>query len=225
MSESPFWHPLGLSFAVATIATGLALLIGVPLAALLARRRFFGRDLIDAALCLPLVLPPTVLGYYLLVLLARQSPLGRLFEALLGQPLTFTPAAAVVAALVHALPSVSKAARAALEDVDPLLLRAAASLGAGELRRLWTVALPVCRRQLLAAGLLTFARALGDFGVTLMVAGDIPGYTQTAALAIYDAVQGGQQRAALGYVVVLSLVSLTVLYLGNKLLAPPPVGQ
>jgi molybdate transport system permease protein len=222
MAETPFWYPLGLSFAIASLATALALLLGVPLAALLARRRFWGRDLLDAAICLPLVLPPTVLGYYLLVLLARHSPLGRLFESLFGLPLTFTPAGAVVAALVHALPAMSKAARAALEDVDPLLLRAAASLGAGELRQLWTISLPLCRRQLLAAGLLGFARALGDFGVTLMVAGDIPGYTQTASLAIYDAVQAGQRQSALGLVAVLSLISLAVLYLGNQLLAPAP---
>jgi molybdate transport system permease protein len=213
----PFFYPLGLSFTVATLATALALGIGLPLGALLARRRFFGRDLFDAVLCLPLVLPPTVLGYYLLVLLSRRSFLGHAFAAIFGVPLTFTPAGAVLAALVHALPSLTKASRTALEDVDPLLLRAAASLGAGPLRSLWTVELPQCRRQLLAATLLVFARALGDFGVTLMIAGDIPGYTQTAALAIYDAVQAGRERAGLGYVAVLSIISLTVLYVGNKL--------
>ena len=211
-----FIYPLGLSFTVATIATLLALLIGVPLAALLARR-FFGRDLVDALLCLPLVLPPTVLGYYLLVLLSRHSLLGRAFEALFGAPLTFTPAAAVVAAMVHALPYLIKSGRAAIEDVDPLLLRAAASLGAGPWRTLWTVTLPQCRRPLLAATLLAFARALGDFGVTLMIAGDIPGYTQTAGLAIYDAVQAGRDRDALGFVAVLSAISLAVMYIGNKL--------
>jgi molybdate transport system permease protein len=212
-----FWHPLGLSFAVAAIATVLALALGLPVAALLARRRFPGRDLVDAVICLPLVLPPTVLGYYLLVLLSRESLLGRTFEALFGAPLTFTPTGAVVAALVHALPFIVKAARAAIEGVDPMLLRAAASLGAGELRSLWTVALPQCRRPLLCAALLAFARALGDFGVTLMVAGDIPGYTQTAALAIYDAVQAGHERLALGHIAVLSAVSLAAMYVGNKL--------
>jgi len=218
LAQQPtFWHPLGLSFAVAAAATGLSLLVGVPIAALLSRKRFWGRDLVDAVVCLPLVLPPTVLGYYLLILLARSSPLGHLFEAIFGMPLTFTPAGAVVAAMVHALPFIIKAGRAALEGVDPLLLRAAASLGAGELRSLWTVTLPQCRRALLAATLLAFARALGDFGVTLMVAGDIPGYTQTAALAIYDAVEGGHDRVALGYVAVLSVLSLAVMYIGNKL--------
>jgi len=211
------FYPIGLSFLVATLATLLALLLGVPLAALLARRRFLGRDLLDALLCLPLVLPPTVLGYYLLVLLSRTSPLGRAFAALFGIHLTFTPAAAVIAAMVHALPFVIKSGRAALEDVDPLLLRAAASLGAGPLRSFFTVQLPQCRRPLLAATLLAFARALGDFGVTLMIAGDIPGYTQTAALAIYDAVQAGREQSALGQIAVLSAISLGVLYVGNKL--------
>lgn len=212
-----FVYPLGLSFTVATIATLLSLGLGLPVAALLSRKRFVGRDLVDAVVCLPLVLPPTVLGYYLLVLLSRHSPLGHLFEVVFGTPLTFTPAGAVVAAMVHAVPYIIKQGRAALEDVDPLLLRAASSLGAGPLRTLWTVALPQCRRQLLAATLLAFARALGDFGVTLMIAGDIPGYTQTAGLAIYDAVQAGRDRDALGLVAVLSVVSLTVLYVGNKL--------
>jgi molybdate transport system permease protein len=210
-------HPLGLSFAVATAATLLSLFISVPIGALLGRRRFFGRELVDAAICLPLVLPPTVLGYYLLVLLSRHSLLGRLFESLFGFPLTFTPAGAVVAAMVHAVPYLAKATRAALEGVDPLLRRAAASLGAGPLRSLWTVELPQCRRQLLSATLLSFARALGDFGVTLMIAGDIPGYTQTSALYIYDAVQAGRDRQALLHAAVLSVFSLAVLYIGNRL--------
>lgn len=218
---APLWHPLALSLVVALLATGLSTGLGVALAALLARRRFAGRELVDAALSLPLVLPPTVLGYYLLVLLGRHSALGRAFEALTGTPLTFTPAGAVVAAMVHALPAIAKPTRAALQEVDPLLLRAAASLGAGELRTLWTVSLPVCWRQILAAVMLAFTRALGDFGVTLMVAGDIPGYTQTAALAIYDAVQAGRERDALALILILSAISLAILYTVNRLSASP----
>lgn len=211
------WHPLLLSLWVAAVATAGSLLFGVAGGALLSRRRFVGRDLLDAVLCLPLTLPPTVLGYYLLVVLGRLSPLGRVWEALFGQPLTFTPTAAVIAAMVHGVPSILKASRAALEDVDPLLLRAAASLGASEPRRLLTVALPVAQRPIMAAAMLAFARALGDFGVTLMIAGDIPGYTQTASLAIYDAVQAGREGQALGLVAALSLIALTLLYLTNRL--------
>jgi molybdate transport system permease protein len=220
---APWWHPLALSFSVALFATAFSLALGVALAALLARRRFVGRELVDAALSLPLVLPPTVLGYYLLVLLGRHSALGRVFEAVTGAPLTFTPLGAVVAAMVHALPAIAKSTRAALQEVDPLLRRAAASLGAGELRTLWTVSLPVCRRQIVAATMLAFARALGDFGVTLMVAGDIPGYTQTAALAIYDAVQAGRERDALYLIAILSAVSLAILYTVNRLTDARPV--
>lgn len=210
-------HPLTLSLAVATVATALSLMFGVALAALMGRRRFVGRELLDALLALPLVLPPTVLGYYLLVVLGRHSALGRVFESVFGGPLTFTPLAAVIAAMTHALPSIAKSTRAALADVDPALLRAAASLGAGELRALLTVALPLCRRQLVAATLLAFARALGDFGVTLMIAGDIPGYTQTAALALYDAVQAGREHDARVLVLALSAISVAVLYGVNKL--------
>lgn len=210
---------------MATIATALSLVLGVAVAALLARRRFPGRELLDAALSLPLVLPPTVLGYYLLVLLGRRSVLGRAFEAVTGSPLTFTKAGAVVAAMVHALPAIAKSSRAALQDVDPLLRRAAASLGAGELRTLWSVSLPVCWRQILTATMLAFARSLGDFGVTLMVAGNIPGSTQTAALAIYDAVEAGRQDTAHALIAVLSIVSLAVLYGVNLLSARPPAGR
>ncbi|MBL8636335.1 MAG: ABC transporter permease subunit [Myxococcales bacterium] len=215
--------PLLLSFAVATLATLLSLAVGVLVASLLfyigqvgslsqrpARARLV--ELLDALLSLPLVLPPTVLGYYLLTLLGRHSPLGRAFEVVTGSPLAFTPTAAVLAAMVSALPAIARSTRAALCEVDPLYFRAAASLGASAGRALWTVGLPLCRRQIAAATMLAFARALGDFGVTLMVAGDIPGYTQTASLAVYDAVQAGREHDALSLIVPLSLTALCLLY-------------
>lgn len=215
--------PLLLSFAVATLATLLSLVLGVMLASLLfylaeakgptprpARARI--AELLDALLSLPLVLPPTVLGYYLLTLIGRHSPLGRAVEGLTGAPLAFTPAAAVIAAMVSALPAIARSTRAALRDIDPLYFRAAASLGASAGRALWTVGLPLCRKQVAAATMLAFARALGDFGVTLMVAGDIPGYTQTASLAVYDAVQAGREHDALRLIVPLSLIALVLMY-------------
>ena len=171
---------------------------------------------------LPLVLPPTVLGYYLLVVLGRGSPLGKIYEWTIGQPLVFTWQAAVVAALFHATPLLIKSARAALEGVDPTLLKAARTLGAGPVRAFFTVHLPLARPGLVAGVMLAFARALGDFGVTLMVAGDIPGQTQTAALAIYDLSQAGQERAAAGLVAVLTSVTIVALYTVNKLTARPP---
>ena len=143
---------------------------------------------------LPLVLPPTVLGYYLLVLLGRASPIGHLYEWLFGGPLVFTWQAAVVASLFHSTPLLVKSARAAFESVDRSYERAARNLGATELRLFWRVTLPLVRRSILAAAALAFARSLGDFGVTLMIAGNIPGRTQTVSIAIFDAVEGEQRR-------------------------------
>jgi molybdate transport system permease protein len=212
--------PLALSFEVATAATLIAAVVGVGLGALLAARRFPGRDLVDVLVTAPMVLPPTVLGYYLLVVLGRRGAIGRVYEAIAGQPIVFTRAGAVVAATVGALPIVVKSSRAALEAVDPTLVAAARTLGAGPLRAFSTVALPLAGRGVVAALMLAFARSLGDFGVTLMVAGDLPGRTQTAALAIYDAIQGGRESDALGLVLVLSAVAIGALYAVNKLGAP-----
>jgi molybdate transport system permease protein len=165
-----------------------------------------------------MVLPPTVLGYYLLVLIGKNSMIGGLFETLLGHPLVFTPAAAVLAAGVTALPFVVKSAKAAMQDVDPRLLGAAATLGASPLRVFLTVVLPLSRSGILAGITLGFARALGDFGVTLMVAGNLPGLTQTASLAIYDAVQAGRDAEAAGMAAVLTAMAIAALFLGNWLL-------
>jgi molybdate transport system permease protein len=211
------WAPLFLSFQVAAIATLLATLIGVALAALLAARRFPGRDLLDALVTAPMVLPPTVLGYYVLVALGRHSALGRGFEAVFGTAIVFTRVGVVVAATIGALPLVVKSARAALEGVDPVLVAAARTLGAGPLRAFFTVALPLAAPGVIAGAMLGFARALGDFGVTLMVAGDLPGETQTASLAIYDAIQGNREPTAAGMIAVLTAFAMLVLYLVTKL--------
>lgn len=211
------WAPLILSFQIAVAATVVAGLLGVGIAGLIARGRFFGSDLVDALITAPMVLPPTVLGYYLLVAIGRRSVLGRVYEAATGSSLVFTPTAAVLAATIAALPFVVKAARAAMEDVDPRLLGAAATLGASPLRVFFTVVLPLSRNGVLAGLTLGFARALGDFGVTLMVAGNIPGLTQTGALAIYDAVQANRDDDAAGMVAVMSAFAIAALYLGSKL--------
>jgi molybdate transport system permease protein len=209
--------PLALSLEVALLATLIAGTIGITVGALLALRRFPGRDLLDVLITTPLVLPPTVLGYYVLVSLGRRSPIGVLFERLTGSPIVFTRTAAVVAATIGALPLITKSARAALEAVDPTLGLAARTLGAGPLRTFFTVQAPLALRGLVAGLMLGFARSLGDFGVTLMVAGDIPGETQTAALAVYDALQAQRDTEAAGLVAVLSAVVVLVLYLVNKL--------
>jgi molybdate transport system permease protein len=209
--------PLILSLKVASLATALAMVLGVGAALLLATRRFPGREVLDAVFTAPLVMPPTVLGYYVLVALGRGSTLGHLWEAAVGSPIVFTKTGAVVAATLGSLPLVVKSARAALEGVDATLLAAARTLGAGRARALFTVHLPLAQRGLWAGFMLAFARALGDFGVTLMVAGDIPGETQTASLAIYDAIQSQNDREATGMVLLLTCVVVTALYAVNKL--------
>jgi molybdate transport system permease protein len=210
------WSPLWLSLRVAAISTAISTALGLWLARLLAKNDFRGRDILDAAITLPLVLPPTVLGYYLLVLLGRESALGRLYEWAVGEPLVFTWQAAVVAAIFHSLPLLVKWSRAALESVDHTYERAARSLGASEWRTFWRVSLPLASRSIFAASALAFARALGDFGVTIMIAGNIPGRTQTVSVAIYDAVESGNGAAARTLVIVVSLTAIAILTLANR---------
>jgi molybdate transport system permease protein len=215
------WFPLWLSLRVAVISTALAVAIGLSLAWILANREFRGKEFLDAAITLPLVLPPTVLGYYLLVLLGRNSPIGHVYEWMFGAPLVFSWQAAVVAALFHSTPLLVKSARAAFESVDRSYERAARSLGASEARLFWRVTLPLARRSILAATALAFARSLGDFGVTLMIAGNIPGRTQTVAVAIFDAVESGNGGVARILVVIISAIALAVLVIANRLTSNP----
>ncbi|MBL8918663.1 MAG: molybdate ABC transporter permease subunit [Myxococcaceae bacterium] len=211
------WAPLLLSFQVALVATTLATVLGVGLAGVLARARFTGRDLLDGLITAPMVLPPTVLGYWLLHVVGRETVVGRCWEAVAGTSLVFSKSAAVLAGAVAALPFIVKSARAAMEEVDPTLLGAAATLGAGPTRSFFTVLLPLSRNGILAGVTLGFARALGDFGVTLMIAGNIPGLTQTGALAIYDAVQANRDAEAGGMAAVMAGLAVAALYAGTKL--------
>ena len=209
------WFPLWLSLRVASLATLFVLTLGTFIAYALSHKQFRGKNLLDALITLPLVLPPTVLGYYLLVLAGRVSPLGRLYESVFGQPLVFTWQAAVVAAFLHSAPIYIKAARAVLEGVDYRYEWAAHSLGASEWRTFWHVTLPLARRGLSSLATLSFARSLGDFGVTIMLAGNIPGRTQTLSVAIYDAVESGNGRLARVLVAVISVVALALLWTAN----------
>lgn len=211
------WFPLWLSLRVAAISTALAFVSGLALAYLFANRSFKGKELLDALVTVPLVFPPTVLGYYLLVLLGRESLPGRVYEWMFGAPLVFTWQAAVIAALFHSAPLLVKSARAALESVDHSYERAARTLGASEWKLFLRVSLPLAWRSILAATALAFARALGDFGVTIMLAGNIPGRTQTVAVAIYDAVESGNGQTARVLVLVISAVTLAILMVSNRL--------
>jgi len=211
------WFPIRLSFVVAGTATLIALVVGASLAWLLARRRFPGRELLDALVTLPLVLPPTVLGYYLLVVLGTRSFPGSFLYNHFGIRLTFTVTAAIIAATIHALPLVTKSLRAAFESVDRELEAAARTLGLNERRTFFRITLPLARRGVWAATALAFARALGDFGITIMIAGNIPGRTQTASVAIYDAVQAGRDNEAFTLAVIVSLIATALLYFINRL--------
>lgn len=211
------WFPLILSLQVAALSTAASLIGGISIAYCLANYRFRGRSVVDAAVTLPLVLPPTVLGFYLLVLIGRNTPFGRVYEALTGSPLVFTWQAAAMAATLHSAPLLIKSARAALESVDTSCERAARSLGASEVRLFFFVTIPLAWRSILAAAVLCFARAMGDFGTTLMVAGNIPGRTQTVAVAIYDAVESGNGQVARTLTLAVSVLVLLILTAANKL--------
>ena len=202
---------LRLSLQVAGLATGLCVAAGLPLAWFLARRRFWGREVLAAAAMLPLVMPPTVVGYYLLTALGRGSGFGRFLEDELGIRVVFTWQGAGIAAAVMALPLLVMTARAGFEAVDPDLEKVALTLGRSRLAVFLTVTLPLAARGVLAGISLAFARALGEFGATLMVAGNIPGRTRTMPIAVYDAVQSGDTGLANVLALVLTLTSMTIL--------------
>ena len=208
---------LGLSLKVALWATLIDLILGVGFGYLLARGRFPGRDVLDALLTLPMVMPPTVLGYYLLVLIGRNGPIGHWLQQHFGINLIFTWQGAVIAAAVVAFPLVLKGARSAFEAVDVQLEQAARVLGVAPLGVFLRVSLPLAWRGVLAGTLLAFARSMGEFGATLMVAGSIPGKTQTLSIAVYEAVQAGQDDTANLLVLITSLTCIIVLVAANRL--------
>ena len=221
----PDLAPLWLTLKVATAATGLSLAFAVALAWLVARRRFPGRELLDALCTLPLVLPPTVLGYYLIVLWGRNGWLGSFLHRSLGLSLMFTWQGAVLAASVVSFPLLFKSARAAFEGVRTEYEQAARILGDRELAVFWRVTLPLASRGLLAGVMLAFARAMGDFGATLMVAGNIEGKTQTAAMAVFDAVSAGDYSLANTLVAIMSVTCAAILLATNLLMARKEAGR
>lgn len=208
--------PLLLSLKVAVSATAIALLLGIGVGFALARLRFPGRETIDAMLLLPMVLPPTVLGYYLLVALGRETAFGAWLERSLHLRLIFTWQGAAIAAAVVAFPLVFKSARTAFEAIEPNLEKAGRALGYSGAAVFARITLPLAWRAIAAGGMLAFARALGEFGATLMVAGSIPGRTQTMALAIYEAVQAGDDRRANELVAIASITCVLLLVLAAQ---------
>ena len=215
--DAATWTTLALTLKVAAWATAINLVLGVAVGWLLARRSFFGRELLDAVLTLPFVLPPTVLGYYLLVVIGKHGWLGGWLYQTFGINLIFTWQGAVIAATIVSFPLVLKSARAAFEGVDPQLEKAARVLGLGELALFFRITLPMAWPGILAGTLLVFARSLGEFGATLMVAGSIPGRTQTLSVAVYEAVQAGQDSVANTLVVIISVTCIVVLLVAGRL--------
>lgn len=214
---APILEPLRLSLGIALGATLLVVALGLPVAIWLARGGSWAREVAGSAFLLPLVLPPTVLGYLLLIALGRRGPLGHWLERLWGIVIVFHWSGALLAAAVASFPLFLISARAAIEDVDPGLEDVARLLGEPERRVLTRVTLPLAWRGIAAGALLAFTRALGEFGATLMVAGDLPGRTQTAALAIYDAVEEQAHGRAAILAGALSGLALAVLLIARRL--------
>jgi molybdate transport system permease protein len=211
------WFPVFLSLRVAGIATILAVFTGIPVAWFLSRTTFPGKHLLEAVILLPIILPPTVLGYYLLLAIGRQSLIGRWVLDPLGIDIVFTWRAAVLTSTIVAIPLVIRSAQAAFEAIDSSLSAAARTLGRSETAIFMTVIIPLAWRGILAGTVLGFARAMGEFGATLMVAGNIPGRTQTLPIAIYDAVQAGNNDLANALVIILSAAAIAILVLIGKL--------
>jgi molybdate transport system permease protein len=209
--------PLYLTLRIALVSTLLVVVFGTPVSWLLARKRFWGRNLIDAIIMQPLVIPPTVLGYYLLVLIGRRSWLGKFLEDHFGFSIAFTWRGAVIASVVASLPLFVKPARAAIEGVDTALEDVARLLGRSELSVLRTVTLPLAWRGLVAGMVMAFARAMGEFGATLMVMGNIPGQLQTVSIAIYDSWQAGDLAHANALVVIVTVISVLLLWAVSRL--------
>lgn len=211
---------LFLSLKVATCATLINLIFGALTGYALAKCRFIGRDLLDTIFTLPMVLPPTVVGYYLLVLFGRQGALGQWLHNTFQINLIFTWQGAVLAAVVVTFPLIVKPARAAFENINPQLEQAARTLGLPEWAIFVRVTLPLAWRGILAGLLLAFARALGEFGATLMIAGSIPNETQTLSIAVYEAVQAGDDNLANQLVIIISAVCIVILWATQVLSKP-----
>jgi molybdate transport system permease protein len=214
--DSGILFSLRLSLQVAAVATVLVAIVGISVAYILARKNFYGRETVDILFTLPLVLPPTVTGYYLIVLFGRNGVIGDFVYEWSGWSIMFTWYAAVLASFVVALPLMIKTTRAAIESVDENLIRASYTLGYSEFWTALKVILPLAKKGIIAGAVLSFARAMGEFGATLMVAGNISNRTNTMPLAIYSAASSGDRFEANAMVVLFTLISAIFLYTANK---------
>ena len=211
------WAPLWLSFFIAAIATVLTLVAGTGLALLLRWKRLPARDFVDAVISAPLVLPPTVLGYYLLVVLGNNSALGRAWESMFDRTIVFNFEGAVIAAAVGSIPLVVRSVRIGLDSIDPTLINAARTLGAGHVRVLFTIVLPLAAPGIVAGAMLGFARALGDYGATQMVAGSRIDGTPTASIYVMDQLLANHDDRVFAMSVATTVLGVTMLYFANKM--------
>lgn len=211
ISLSDVITPLWLSLQVAVCATLFATILGIACGLFMARKNFKGKEVVDAILVLPMVMPPTVLGYYLIVVLGRNSAIGAWFERTFNVVFMFTLTGAIVAATVVAFPLVYKSARAAFEEISQECVESAQNLGANGWQVFWRISLPLALRGTMAGVMLALARSLGEFGATLMIAGSRPGKTQTLSLAIYQAVQDGKDTQALLLTLIICVMCVAVL--------------
>ncbi|HUN82888.1 MAG TPA: molybdate ABC transporter permease subunit [Terracidiphilus sp.] len=214
------WQAFTLTLRLAAVTTAILLAIAIPLAAVLVLGRGRWLAVLEAVATLPLVLPPTVLGFFLLVLLGPRTAFGRGIAALLGHPLAFSFAGLVVGSVIYSLPFAVQPLVAGFAAVDSSLLDAARLLGAGPSRVVFTVLIPLARRSLMAAAVLSFLHTVGEFGVVLMLGGDIPGATRTLSILLYNQVENFDYAAADRTAAVLlafSLVALVAIYLGGRM--------
>lgn len=217
------WQALVLTVKLSAIVAGLLLLLGLPVAYWITYSRWRLKFLIEAVVALPIVLPPTVVGFYLLVALGSQSPIGRWWQSLTGHTFAFTFEGLVIASIIYSLPFAVQPFAASFSAVDPRLIAASLTLGASRLRTFFRVIFPLSLSGIVAGVALTFAHTMGEFGVVLMIGGNIPGVTQTLSIDIYDRVQAGEYTAAnetAFVLLIISFVSLSLIYALNRRLWP-----
>jgi molybdate transport system permease protein len=213
------WQAVILTLQLAGVTTLILLILGTPLAWWLANSRWRGKAVLEAVVALPLVLPPTVLGFYLLIAFAPDSPIAQLWQSLTGQRLSFSFSGLVIASVLYSLPFVVQPLQSAFQQLPKSLLETAATLGASPLNRFFSLVLPMTRSSFLVAITLGFAHTVGEFGVVLMIGGNIPGETQVISIALYDRVESLQYEAAhymAGGLILFSLLVLSLVYSLNR---------
>ncbi|OXS77839.1 molybdenum ABC transporter permease subunit [Domibacillus enclensis] len=215
MVEADFWSPIRLSIEIAAVSSAVVLLVGIGLGRMMANARFKGKAVVETLFLLPLVLPPTVVGFLLIVLFGRSSPAGKAIEWIFQQPIIFTWWAAVTAAIIVAFPLMYQSAKTGFEAIDHDIEQAARVDGAGEWKVFLYVSIPLALKAIVSGGILSFARALGEFGATFMFAGNIPGRTQTAPIAIYMAMDSGNMGLAWLWVACMIGISIIMLVCVN----------